>query len=93
MILYDFRNKRLKNSVHVVHVLKKLNPVEISFRSTQNPPRNESEAFQRALQRTQAELADRSGVSLRSIQMYEQKNKNTTKESGKSRTPLLIDQI
>ena len=31
---------------------------------------------------TQAELADRSGVSLRSIQMYEQKNKNINKASA-----------
>ena len=31
---------------------------------------------------TQAELADRSGVSLRSIQMYEQRNKNINKASA-----------
>ena len=31
---------------------------------------------------TQAELAERSGVSLRSIQMYEQRNKNINKASG-----------
>ena len=30
---------------------------------------------------TQAELAERSGVSLRSIQMYEQRNKNINKAS------------
>lgn len=30
---------------------------------------------------TQAELAERSGVSLRSIQMYEQRNKNINKVS------------
>ncbi|MCM1494747.1 MAG: helix-turn-helix domain-containing protein [Bacteroides sp.] len=30
---------------------------------------------------TQAELAKRSGVSLRSIQMYEQRNKNINKAS------------
>ena len=31
---------------------------------------------------TQAELAERSGVSLRSIQMYEQRNKNINKASA-----------
>lgn len=31
---------------------------------------------------TQAELAKRSGVSLRSIQMYEQRNKDTNKASA-----------
>ena len=33
---------------------------------------------------TQAELAERSGVSLRSIQMYEQRNKNINRASGES---------
>ena len=33
---------------------------------------------------TQAELAERSGVSLRSIQMYEQRNKNINKASADS---------
>lgn len=33
---------------------------------------------------TQAELAERSGVSLRSIQMYEQRNRNINKASGET---------
>ena len=33
---------------------------------------------------TQAELAERSGVSLRSIQMYEQRNKDINKASAES---------
>lgn len=33
---------------------------------------------------TQAELSERSGVSLRSIQMYEQRNKNINKASAAS---------
>ena len=33
---------------------------------------------------TQAELAERSGVSLRSIQMYEQRNKNINRASGET---------
>ena len=33
---------------------------------------------------TQAELAKRSGVSLRSIQMYEQRNKDINKESAEA---------
>ena len=33
---------------------------------------------------TQAELAKRSGVSLRSIQMYEQRNKDTNKASAET---------
>ena len=37
---------------------------------------------------TQAELAERSGVSLRSIQMYEQRNKNINKASAIPYTAL-----
>ena len=33
---------------------------------------------------TQMQLADRAGVSLRSIQMYEQRNKNINKASGET---------
>ncbi len=33
---------------------------------------------------TQAELAERSGVSLRSIQMYEQRNKDVNKASAET---------
>ena len=33
---------------------------------------------------TQAELAERSGVSLRSIQMYEQRNRDINKASGET---------
>lgn len=45
-------------------------------------PETSLKRLRRAYGCTQAELAERSGVSLRSIQMYEQRNKNINKASA-----------
>ena len=59
----------MKGFVHFLQVLKGINAKDFAV------------SFRTIYGLTQAELAERAGVTLRSIQMYEQRNKNINKAS------------